>query len=128
LFQQSGETLGDRLHAAAGRMWSQGYRSVCFVGSDCPWMARSTLEQACGALAGGIDVVLGPAHDGGYYLAGCGRRGEVIFDARDWSLPTLFEETMRIIHDTQLDYRILPPLGDVDSLDDYLIWKGESQR
>jgi len=89
-------------------------------------MGGDTIESAFTALEEGADVVLGPAHDGGYYLAGCTRRGECIFDAHGWGTPDLLEETIKIVRASGLTAHFLPPRGDIDTLDDYHTWKGST--
>ncbi|MCF8030579.1 MAG: TIGR04282 family arsenosugar biosynthesis glycosyltransferase, partial [Desulfohalobiaceae bacterium] len=67
--EQSGESLGERMENAFQLMFEQGCAKAVLIGSDCPGLEVSILEEAFRALDT-ADVVFGPAWDGGYYLLG----------------------------------------------------------
>lgn len=71
IFVQTGGGLGDRmagaLHDAANRC-AEDQTAIVLVGSDIPAIDEAVLSQAARRLDA-VDVVLGPAADGGYYLA-----------------------------------------------------------
>lgn len=69
LHQQSGEDLGERMQRALASA-CRGARGALLIGSDCPFLETSDLQEAANALAGGADAVIGPAQDGGFYLVG----------------------------------------------------------
>lgn len=69
LFPQRGTDLGERLAAATAEVMARYRGSVLVVGTDVPTLTPNTIEAAAGAL-GSVDVVFGPALDGGYYLVG----------------------------------------------------------
>lgn len=122
-FPQPEASLGERLQAAMRRMLDDGSSAVIAIGCDCPTLTRGDIELARHALLSGVDVVLGPAEDGGYYLAGCTAAGAAIFSARQWSSPGLLGETLGIVRRTQLAYQLLETRADIDTLTDYLRWK-----
>ncbi len=68
-FRQIGIDLGQRLYRGLSRA-AQDFSLVAAVGSDHPELQLSHVHSAFDKLAGGTDVVLGPAADGGYYLIG----------------------------------------------------------
>ena len=70
LIQQDGPDLGARLDNAISSYLSRGYQHVVIMNSDSPTLPSAHLSQAFIALESGIDVVLGPCDDGGYYLIG----------------------------------------------------------
>lgn len=78
LFPQEGPNLGTRMAAAVVAVHRPG--PVIVIGTDCPVLRRAHLAAA--RLAQGCDVVLGPAHDGGYYLIALAHP-----DARVFALP-----------------------------------------
>lgn len=119
-------TLGERLHEAAVAALNGRADAFCAVGCDCPWMTPDDIIETRRALADGADVVLGPSEDGGYYLAGCRQCGMAIFEARGWSTPSLFDETMGIIAHNGLSCHLLPRRSDIDTLKDYLRWKDDT--
>ncbi len=122
-FAQQGDTLGNRLQAATYRLLDRGATGVCAVGCDCPSMSAADIEQAALRLRESDSVVLGPAADGGYYLAACHREGAVIYDAQGWSTPRLLQETTEILKRNQLRYSLLQPRTDIDTLEDYHQWQ-----
>ncbi|MBD3239405.1 MAG: DUF2064 domain-containing protein [Chitinivibrionales bacterium] len=122
-FPQPVAPLGERLRAAMHWSTTNGYLGMIAIGCDCPTLTRNDIDTARHALTDGADVVLGPAEDGGYYLAGCTARGAVIFSARQWSSPGLFAETLEIVRREKLVHRLLDRRADIDTLADYTRWK-----
>lgn len=122
-FSQEGETLGDRLKNAFLSLFNEGYKHICAIGADCPYLSGKNISESYGLLEQGVDVVIGPAEDGGYYLIGCNRRGLPVFSARQWGSSALFKETMDIIVSNNLSHSILKPLNDIDYMEDYRVWK-----
>src|SRR2546421_8259348 len=66
---QKGEGLAAALTSVFLHFIAAGQRHVIAFNSDSPHLARSVLESAFEILAT-HDVVVGPTHDGGYYLVG----------------------------------------------------------
>ncbi len=95
----------------------QTYSSVIVLGTDSPDLPLDYIEQAARYLQN-IDVVVGPADDGGYYLIGLSRPAPLIFENISWSTEKVFMETISAIRDLSLTCHILPPWYDVDTLDD----------
>ena len=81
-YQGEGD-LGDRIRLAFGETFSRGAERVVVVGSDCPRLTAAHLRDALARLDR-VDVVFGPADDGGYYLVALGR------EASKRSVPVLF--------------------------------------
>ena len=76
---QAEGSIGRRMLAAATTLEGEGYAPVILVGSDIPTLRPSHLGEALSALER-IDVVFGPAGDGGYFLVGMRRVAPAIFD------------------------------------------------
>ena len=70
---QRGEDLGARLAHAFEDLLADGAPGAIVIGSDIPTLPLSVLVAALDRLAG-VDLVLGPSEDGGYYLIGLARR------------------------------------------------------
>ena len=66
---QKGEGLAAGLTSVFAHFTTPGQRRVIAFNSDSPHLPRSALEEAFETLAA-HDVVVGPTHDGGYYLVG----------------------------------------------------------
>ena len=61
--------LGERL---AGAFADSDAAPALLVGMDTPQITAALLEDACALLCSdGVDAVLGPASDGGYWAIGC---------------------------------------------------------
>ena len=116
LTQRTGD-LGTRMAHAFSQAFSEGYRSVVIVGTDCPGLNADLLNEAVDLLAT-HDVVIGPADDGGYYLLGMRGPFLKLFDGISWSTDSVAKETERICIENQLSYNMLRPLGDIDREED----------
>jgi rSAM/selenodomain-associated transferase 1 len=75
---QQGEGLAAGLTSVFAHFASRGRRAVAF-NSDSPHLAPSVLARAFDALSG-HDLVVGPTHDGGYYLVGAKAAHPALFD------------------------------------------------
>ncbi len=122
-FPQVQGDLGRRMREACTRFAQAGYTHFCIIGSDCPSLSTEDIQQTSDSLAKGYDVVLGPAEDGGYYLAGVNAKGISIFDATKWSCNDLFEETLGIARQHELRVKLLPAKNDIDTMEDYRRWR-----
>jgi glycosyltransferase A (GT-A) superfamily protein (DUF2064 family) len=93
------------------------------VGVDSPTLPLSYIEEAFAKLEQ-ADLVLGPATDGGYYLVGCTGRVPPIFENISWSRPTVLEDTINLLKNTDWRLDMLPPWYDVDTLNDWRMLRG----
>src|SRR5260370_24813022 len=75
-FPQEGPELGARLHHAFRWTYERGYQRTIVISSDSPHLSRDIVGKAREAIDE-ADVVLGPAHDGGYYLISMRRPPDV---------------------------------------------------
>jgi rSAM/selenodomain-associated transferase 1 len=115
LIPQRGDGFGERLLATAEDLFSCGYGSVCLIDSDSPTVPTAAFEQAIAELAKpGDRIILGPAHDGGYYLIGLKRAHSELFSNITWSTSTVFAETIAAAQAANLEAVILPLWYDVD--------------
>ena len=115
LIPQRGNGYGERLLASAEDLLAFGYGSVCLIDSDSPTVPAAAFEQAVAELTKpGDRVILGPAHDGGYYLIGVKRPHPELFANITWSTSAVFAETIAAAQTANLEAVILPLWYDVD--------------
>ena len=115
--KQRGADLGERMHRAlAGAL--RRHRGAIVIGSDCPALRPCDLARAARWLAGGCDVVLAPAEDGGYVLIGARRISPRLFSGIAWGGPEVYEATVRKLDALGYRWRALRRLWDVDRPED----------
>lgn len=119
ILRQSGDDLGARMaNALASELRQDGVDVAVLLGSDCPVLTGTYLEQALSALETGADLVLGPVEDGGYILIGLRRPQPALFEAIDWGSERVLEQTLIRANALGLVSRVLEPLWDVDTAND----------
>lgn len=118
-FGQKGTDLGRRMENAFREAFLMGYGRAVLAGSDVPGLTPAILDEALQALDENT-ASLGPAEDGGYYCIGFHRKGFKPEPLRDveWSTRSVFEQTASRLEKAGLDYHVLPPLEDVDTIED----------
>lgn len=115
--QQSGIDLGDRMSNAFKELFEQGFKKVIIIGSDCYQLQTEIINQAITALTG-VDVIIGPTFDGGYYLLGMSRFIPELFVDKKWSTDQVATQTIETISKLNLSYNLLEKLYDVDEASD----------
>jgi rSAM/selenodomain-associated transferase 2/rSAM/selenodomain-associated transferase 1 len=119
LFPQQGDTLGDRMQNACGRLFAAGYSAVVMIGSDLPSLPTSHIAEAFQRVRDRPDaLVIGPATDGGYYLIGLRRLCPGLFTSIAWSTADVLTTTTSIAETSGLTVSFVPPWHDVDTVDD----------
>ena len=114
---QSDGDLGARMSVAFARAFERGAARVAIIGTDAVGVTGDVVAGALAALAD-ADVVVGPAHDGGYYLLALRQPHPELFEGIAWSTATVLEETLRRAAAAGLRVHQRPPLRDVDTLED----------
>lgn len=115
LIPQRGDGFGERLLAAASDILACGFASVCLIDSDSPTVPQAVFQTAVDALRRpGDRVVLGPSHDGGYYLIGLKAAHPEPFQDIAWSTTTVAEETRERCRAAGIELVELPLWYDVD--------------
>ncbi len=108
--------LGERLDAAITEVIKQQSK-VIVIGSDCPEITSDIIDDAFSKLDIS-DVVLGPTHDGGYYLIGMnGYYPDIIKDI-SWSTAEVLTQTISKVQKNNLLYTLLETKSDLDNEDD----------
>lgn len=111
-FPQKGPTIGERMKQALATVFSLGYQKVVLTGSDIPNLTAELITSAFDQMS---EVVLGPSHDGGYYLVGATEIVNLapIFDAPiTWGKSEVLTETLKLLRKYQV--ALLEPLEDMD--------------
>jgi len=120
-YQGEGD-LGDRIRLSFGDAFGRGAGRVAVIGSDCPRLSSAILREAFARLEK-VDMVLGPATDGGYYLVALRRDSAkrsvpVLFSKVPWSTADVLARTIEIADEHGLSYALLEELPDVDRPED----------
>lgn len=98
---QTGNDRSDRLSMAfSERFFFHRTEKIIAIGVDDPTLPRELIDHAF-ALLESCEYVVGPAHNGGYYLIGC-RAG-----AFDPEIFNIERGTSRVLHETLLRIRAL---------------------
>jgi rSAM/selenodomain-associated transferase 2/rSAM/selenodomain-associated transferase 1 len=119
IFLQNGKDLGARMDSAiAQTLLEKNVESVILIGTDCPALTTGYLDQALLALESGVDVVLGPAEDGGYVLVGMRRPIAAVFEDIPWGTDQVMDKTLEALKANGLSYKLLDTLWDVDRPED----------
>ncbi|MDJ0667068.1 MAG: TIGR04282 family arsenosugar biosynthesis glycosyltransferase [Desulfobacterales bacterium] len=124
---QGGGNIGARMHRALAGAFREGAERGVLIGSDIPDIRTSLLQAAFDHLQA-VDMVLGPATDGGYYLIGIRRgawhlAGTQLFDAVPWGTDRVLAVTREKIDTLGLGVVLLEPLSDVDRPEDLPLWQ-----
>ncbi len=112
---QLGAGLGERLANALGEAGGP----ALVIGMDTPQLTPGMLADACDRLAApGVDAVLGPALDGGYWTIGLARPAAAVFRGVPMSSPYTGVAQRLRLDELRLRVAELPPLRDVDTIED----------
>ena len=118
LIAQRGKDMDERLVFATQDLFAVGFSSVCLIGSDSPTVPATTFIEAVKILSAPKDcVVIGPSHDGGYYLIGLKAGHRRMFEGIHWSTDTVFAQTIVRAAELRLPVHLLPIAYDVDDRD-----------
>ena len=120
--RQDAGDLGARLIYAVEDAFKEGSDRIVIVGTDIPGIDNAILAQAFQALDK-VDVVLGPAHDGGYYLIGMKRPIPQLFRNISWSTSEVLQQTLQAARGAGLVVKLLRPLQDIDLPSDLDYWE-----
>jgi rSAM/selenodomain-associated transferase 1 len=118
VWRQQGRDLGERLSAAFDEAFAHGAVRALVVGSDHPTLPPAHLEEALRLLRG-VDVVLGPSRDGGYYAVGvrrtCWPKAGSLFREIPWSTPDVLQVSLERARHAALQVAMTPEWYDVDT-------------
>lgn len=124
VLSQRGNDLGERLNQAFGYLLRL-YRRVVVTGTDSPELPAQNLLQALEELRW-CEAVLGPCHDGGYYLiglrreAGAKKRARLLLRDIRWGTRWALEDTLRNLVSGGVSCFMLSPARDIDRPADFI--------
>jgi len=99
--------------------FTDGGAPALLIGMDTPQVTPSLLGRCLRRLSlPDVDAVLGPANDGGYWALGLKRADIRTTLGVPMSSPDTFEQQMGRLRALGLRTALLPPLCDVDTIDD----------
>ncbi len=114
---QKGEGLAAGLTSVFAHFTEGQQSRVIAFNSDSPHLPRSVLENAFETLAA-HDVVVGPTHDGGYYLVGAKCSHPTLFAHDGMGTRTALERLLSRARDLELSVGFADPFYDIDVADD----------
>jgi uncharacterized protein len=116
---QEGEGLAAALISVFRYFAVDSCQSIIAFNSDTPHLPASVLEGAFDALAS-HDVIVGPTHDGGYYLVGAKATHPSLFEADGMGTRSALETLLARARALRLSVGFTDPFYDIDVVDDLL--------
>jgi len=114
---QKGEGLAAGLTSVFAHFTEGQQRRVIAFNSDSPHLSRSVLEDAFATLAA-HDLVVGPTHDGGYYLVGAKASHPTLFANDGMGTSSALERLLSNARTLELSVGFADPFYDIDVADD----------
>jgi uncharacterized protein len=114
---QKGEGLAAGLTSVFAHFAEGHQRRIIAFNSDSPHLPRSVLEDAFETLAA-HDVVVGPTHDGGYYLVGAKALHPPLFAPDGMGTSSALEALLSRARALELSIGLAPAFYDIDIVDD----------
>ncbi|MBD2439445.1 TIGR04282 family arsenosugar biosynthesis glycosyltransferase [Nostoc sp. FACHB-110] len=128
VYQTQGEgDLGARMARSLADAFQNNAEQAMIIGTDCPGITPEILTTAFQQLQT-VDLVLGPAVDGGYYLIGLRRLLPELFTNINWGTSQVLQQTVAIAEKLNISHAYLPVLADVDRPEDLSIWQAVIQN
>jgi hypothetical protein len=124
---QIGNGLAAGLTSVFAHFAGSGHRHVVAFNSDSPHLPASVLESAFRALAQ-CDVVIGPTHDGGYYLVGATASHPGLFTGEVMGTNSAFEALLARARALRLSVHQTDVFYDIDEAADLGRLAAELQR
>jgi hypothetical protein len=124
---QTGEGLAAGLTSVFAHLTEAGRQRIIAFNSDSPHLPGSVLESAFETL-GTCDVVVGPTHDGGYYLVGAKAPNPGLFTGDGLGTTNALEALMARARALGLSVRLTDPFYDIDVAADLRQLDEELQR
>jgi uncharacterized protein len=116
---QKGEGLAAGLTSVFAHFAAPGRQRVVAFNCDSPHLAPSVLESAFAILVT-HEVVVGPTHDGGYYLVGAKAAHPTLFENDGLGTNSALERLLARTRALDLATGFTEPFYDIDVVDDLL--------
>ena len=114
---QKGEGLAAGLTSVFAHFAARGQQRVVAFNSDSPHLPAAVLGSAFEALTT-HDVVVGPTHDGGYYLVGAKATHPALFEGDGMGTKSALQALLARARRLQLSVGFTDPFYDIDVGDD----------
>ena len=121
---QRGEGLAAGLTSVFAHFAAGHQRRIIAFNSDSPHLPQSVLEDAFEILAV-QDIVIGPTHDGGYYLVGAKASHPTLFANDGMGTRSALDRLLAHIEKLKLSVGMAAPFYDIDVADDLTRLAGE---
>jgi rSAM/selenodomain-associated transferase 1 len=110
---QSGDGLAAALASVFTHFTPHGRERVIAFNSDSPHLPALMLENAFNALAT-CDLVVGPTHDGGYYLVGATTSHPGLFGGGSMGTASALDALLQGASRLKLSVHVMEPFYDID--------------
>jgi uncharacterized protein len=117
---QKGEGLAAGLTSVFRHFTAAGRQHVIAFNSDSPHLAPSVLDRAFEILAI-HDVVIGPTHDGGYYLVGAKAAHPSLFEGDGMGTRRALDRLLTRTKELELSTGFTEPFYDIDIANDLVL-------
>src|ERR1700686_461834 len=117
---QKGEGLAAGLTSVFRHFTAAGRQHVIAFNSDSPHLAPSVLDSAFEILAT-HDVVVGPTHDGGYYLVGAKSAHLSLFESDGMGTGSALNRLLSRTKALELSAGLTEPFYDIDVANDLIL-------
>lgn len=117
--------LGNKMSSAFQNVFAHGKNKVIIIGTDIPDISKEIILNAFEALEKN-DMVISPAHDGGYYLLGMKKYMPELFHDIEWSTEEVFKKTINKAEQLSLKITNADKLIDIDDKYDLIEWLNDS--
>lgn len=114
---QSGDGLAAGLTSVFAHFAAAGRRRIVAFNSDSPHLPASVLKSAFEALAQS-DIVVGPTHDGGYYLVGATSAHPGLFAGDGLGTTNAYDALLGRVRALGLSVSLTDPFYDIDVAED----------
>jgi glycosyltransferase A (GT-A) superfamily protein (DUF2064 family) len=113
-----GEDFVQRLRAVSESMFAQGVARLAFVVAECPRLTKLHLIQTFLALRS-VELVLGPASNGGLFLLGLSAPLPEWFDGLHWESRFLMDDLRDLLRGRGLGWTEIAPLPIIETQADW---------
>jgi uncharacterized protein len=127
IIPQTGQGLAAGLASVFAHFAAPGHHRIIAFNSDSPHLPASLLERAFDIL-GACDVVVGPTHDGGYYLVGAKASHPGLFTSDGIGTANALEALLTRARALGLSVHLTDPFYDIDVAEDLSQLADELQR
>jgi len=117
---QKGQGLAAGLTSVFRHFTAPGGQQVIAFNSDSPHLAPSVLNSAFEILAT-HDVVVGPTHDGGYYLVGAKAAHTALFESDGMGTGSALDRLLTRAKSLELSTGFTKPFYDIDIANDLIL-------